>query len=69
MKNLLTVESAYTDKNVFVGHRVTCGEETLLVFSDKFSDGVCGFRVSDKFTPNFGGKISYNVEEIYPEEE
>ena len=67
MKNLLTLESAYTDKNVFVGHRITCRGEVLLVFADEFSGGVPGFRACDKFTPSFGGTISYNTEEIYPE--
>lgn len=66
--NLLTVELAYSDKAGFIGHRLTCGNETLLVFA-QFFNGVEGFRAADRFVPNIGETISYNTEEIYPEED
>ncbi len=59
MSNHLTVESAWSEGD-FVGHRLTCGNETLLVFANDPEV----FRVGDKFTPGMGEKISYVQEEI-----
>ena len=62
LSNLLTVESAYSDKAGFIGFRLTGEKETLLVFAS----GLEGFRVGDEFTHNIGEKISYVAELIGP---
>ena len=61
MSNLLTIESAWCDGK-FVGYRITCGDESLLVFDDQ--ECLIGFRFGDKFTASYGKQIEYVKIEI-----